>query len=294
MAASPAPAPALARAALTLALGLAAGAAAAAAAAAPDAQVIVDNERAFERAAIEHGTRAGFLEFLAETSVVLGPQPAPGRAATEAGPAPGAPLRWRPDLASIAGSGDFGWASGPFLSYRASTAEPPVAAGHYFTLWRREPGGDWRVLLDGGVSYPFDDRLVAQQLEVTPRLRSAGGGRSRAADCSAAFGALWQQKGRAAALREFLADDARLLLAGAAVEDGRATVLRADPLRDAALAKLRTAKTLSSDGGDLRVSYGEIDIAARPDAPARRYVFVHAWDAGKVCRLALEMLNPAR
>lgn len=287
------PVPALAR--VALALGLATGAATGAAAGvAPSAQVIVDNERAFERAAIERGTRAGFLEFLAETSVVLGPQPKPGRAATEAGPAPGAPLRWRPDLASISGAGDFGWASGPFLSYPASTAEPPAAAGHYFTVWRREDGGAWRVLLDGGVSYPFDDRLVTRHLEVTPRLRRPGEGHGQATDCSVAFGALWQRKGRAAALKEYLADDARLLLAGAAVEDGRATWLKADPLGDAGLAKLRTAKTLASANGDVQVSFGEYDVAARLDAPSRRYVFVHAWDVGKVCRLALEMLNPAR
>jgi hypothetical protein len=274
-----------------LALALVAGGAAAAT---PSAQQIVDNERAFERAAIEHGTRAGFLEFLAESSVVLGPQPAPGRAATEAGPSPGAPLRWRPDLASISGGGDFGWASGPFLSYKTSSAEPPVAAGHYFTVWRRSDDGGWRVLLDGGVSYPIDDRLVPRQLEVTARLRHAGGGRGHASDCSAAFATRWQEKGRAAALKDYLADDARQLLAGAAVTDGRAAWLKADPLRDAVLGKLRTAKTLSADGGDVQVSYGEYDVAARLDTPARRYVFVHAWDVGRSCRLALESLNPVR
>ena len=75
---------------------------------------------------------------------------------------------------------------------------------------------------------------------------------------------------------------------------GRKTWLKADPLRDAVLAKLRTAKSLASDGGDIEVSYGEYDIAARLDAPARRYVFVNIWDVGKTCRLAVESLNPAR
>jgi hypothetical protein len=283
----PAAAPALV--ALACALG-----GAVAGAAPPSAQAIVDSERAFERAVVERGTRAGFLEFLAETSIVLGPQPTPGRAATEAGPAPGAPLRWRPDLASISGAGDFGWASGPFLSYAFSAAEPPVAAGHYLTVWRRDDGGAWRVLLDGGVSYPLDEARVPQQLEVTPRLRHPGSGHGGASDCSVAFGARWQEQGRGRALKEYLADDARLLLAGVPVVDGRATLLRADPLRGAALTKLRTAKTLSAERGDLQVSFGEYDIAARLDAPARRYLFVHAWDVGKSCRLALEMLNPPR
>lgn len=277
-------------AALALALGLTT----AAGAAPPTAQQIVDNERAFERAAIEHGTRAGFLEYFADGAVSLDPQPKPGRAAVEAGPDPGGPLRWRPDLASISGAGDFGWASGPFLAYAKSTADPPVATGHYFTVWRRGDGGVWRVLLDGGVSYPLDDAQVPRHLEVTPRLRHAGSGHGRATDCSIAFGALWQRKGRAAAIKEFLADDPRALVAGAPVLDGRRGWLKADPLAGAVLAKLRTARTLSSESGDVQVTFGEYDIAARLDAPARRYVFVHAWDVGGSCRLAVEELNPTR
>ena len=70
--------------------------------------------------------------------------------------------------------------------------------------------------------------------------------------------------------------------------------LKDDALRGAALAVLRTAKTLSADGADVQVSFGELDVAARPDLPPRHYVYVHAWDVGKSCRLALEMLNPAR
>ncbi|HUO96781.1 MAG TPA: nuclear transport factor 2 family protein [Steroidobacteraceae bacterium] len=262
--------------------------------AAPSAQPIIDNERAFAHAAVERGTRAAFLEVLAESSVRLDPAPHPGRAVTEAGPSPGAPLRWQPDLASISGSGDFGWASGPWLAYEHSTEELPVAAGHYLTVWRKEPGGAWRVLLDGGVAYPLDEPKIAHRLEVTPRLRHAGGGHGRASDCSGAFATLWQQKGRAAALKQFLADDARQLVAGAALIDGRSGWLKGDTLRGAVLSKLRTSRSLRSDGGDIEVSYGELDVAARLDTPARHYVFVHNWDVGKSCRLALEMLNPAR
>lgn len=273
-------------------IALAAGASCAVAAP-PSAQQIVDNERAFERAAIERGTRAGFLEYLAEGAVVLTPKPVPGRAATEARPAPGAPLRWRPDLAGIAAAGDFGWASGPYLSYTASTDEPPAVAGHYLTVWRREADGAWRVVLDGGAPYPLDDALVPHRLDVTARLRPPAGGRAATSDCSAAFAARWQQKGRDAALREFLADDARQLAAGAMPRDGRAAWPGADELRGAALTHLRTSRTLRADGGDVEVSYGEVGVAARPDAPARHYFFVHVWDAGRRCRLALELLNPA-
>jgi hypothetical protein len=260
----------------------------------PSAQSIVDSELAFERAATEHGTRAGFLEYLADSAVLLNPAPTPARAETERGPAPGAPLHWRPDLAHIAGSGDFGWASGPFVAWASSTRDPPSETGHYLTAWRREADGSWRVVLDGGVPYAVAAADLPHHLEVRARLRRPGGGNGHAQDCSAAFGAYWQQKGRAKALKEFLADDARLLYAGLPPRDGRAVVPQSDPLAPAALATLRVARTLNSDAGDVQVSYGEYDLAARLDVPARRYAFVQAWDVGRGCRLALEMLNPAR
>jgi ketosteroid isomerase-like protein len=264
------------------------------AAGAPSAQTIVDNERAFERAAIEHGTRAGFLEYLAESAVILAPQPVPGRASTESQPAPGSPLRWRPDLAQISGGGDFGWASGPFLSYAHSTDELPVAAGHYLTVWRREADGGWRVALDGGVAYPFEEAAVAHHLEVTPRLRPAGSGRGRVEDCSTAFAARWQSRGRRAALAEFLADDARQLSSGRPVLDGRTAWPAGDTLGPDVLVRLLPARSLRAEAGDVEVSFGTLDVAARAEVPARHYFYAHVWDVDKRCRLALEMLNPAR
>ncbi len=263
-------------------------------AAPPTAQVIVDSERAFERAVVADGTRAGFRAFLADEAIVLQPRPVPGRAAVEAEPAPGAPLRWRPDLATISGRGEFGWASGPYLSFKTSADEPPLAVGHDLTAWRRTADGSWRVVLDGGIAYPFDDARARRQLEVTPRLRAPLSGRGRASDCSQAFADRWQQQGRTAALKEFLAADARQLAAGQDVVDGRGAWTERERLRGAVLTKLRPSRTLRSDGGDIEIGLGELDVAARLDAPAGHYHYVHVWDVGARCALALEMLNPVR
>ena len=260
---------------------------------APSAQAIVDNERAFEQAAVARGTRAAFLEFLAESAVILEPRPAPGRAAVERGPPPGGPLRWRPDLAAISGAGDFGWASGPFLAYAKSTAELPTATGHYFTVWSRRSDEPWRVLLDGGVAYPITDARATTHPAVTPRLRPPGTGHARAGDCASAFAARWRAHGRADALEEYLAGDARLLVAGAAPLDGSGPIRRSDPLAGRALSAAHLGRSHAAERGDLVVTYGEYDLAALADAPALRYVFVSAWDVGRSCHLALEALNPA-
>lgn len=277
---------------IVLALGAATLAVAAASAAERGPRTVADADLAFAQRATAVGTRAAFLETLADSAVLLNPAPHPARAATEAGPAPGAPLHWRPDLASVSADGDFGWTTGPFLAWSTDTAEQPSVAGHYFTAWRRAEDGAWRVIIDGGIPYPLAAASLDHALDVTPRLRRAHGGRAAAGDCSLAFGAAWKAEGRTKALQEFRSEDLRLMMAGMPVRDGRAVAPDTDPLAGSPIAAVRVAKSQSSERGDVVVSYGEYDIAARLDAPARRFAFVHAWDVDKHCRLALEMLNP--
>ena len=256
------------------------------------AQTLIDREAAFAQAAIDHGTRAAFLEFLAESSVIMAPGPLPGRATTLGDPPPGAPLRWRADLATMSRFGDFGWASGPFTSWARSTNDRPEQSGHYFTVWWIEDGGNWRVILDAGVPYPVAETDLARHLDVTPRLRNSRGTFSDK-DCALDFAAAWRDKGRVKALKTFLASDARLLYAGQPPRDGRAIQPAADPLAKSSLVATHVARRIASELGDVVVTYGDYELEATLEAPARRLEFVQAWDASSKCHLALEALNPA-
>jgi len=283
-----------ARRASLLLLALAATAVPRLAAADLSAQVLVDREQAFQQAAIERGTRAAFLEFLAEGAVVLTPEPQPGRATYERESPPGAPLRWKPDLAMISGHGDFGWTSGPYNAYAHSTDDPPVATGHFFTVWWVEDNGTWRVVLDGGVPYPVADADAARHLDVTPRLRTPGSGKISDKDCGQEFAESWRFKGRAKALKEFLAADARLLFQGLGPRDGKAIVPTADPLAQAKLAETHVTRRISSEFGDVSVSYGEYVVEATLDAPPRHLAYIQAWDFKGSCKLAYESINVVR
>lgn len=255
------------------------------------AQVIVDNEIAFQKAVVERGQRDGFLAWLADSAVVFQPRPTPARALYESRPDSGAQLRWQSDLAMVSGAGDFGWATGPWMLWQKSTHERAGATGHYLTVWRRQADGSWRVLLDGGTPYPVADDRRPTHLQVTPRLREPGGGKGKAANCTAAFVQLWKDEGRKDALDEFVADDVRLMQSGAAPLDGEKAARRRDALAKTTLTSGRITKSLSSASGDVVVTYGEYSIAATPDLPARRFVFAHAWDVSGKCRLALELAN---
>ena len=278
-------------AALIATLPLAAAAGGATAADALSAQLLVDREAAFQQAAIEHGTRAAFLEFLADNSVLLRPEPAPGRVAIANGASPGAPLRWKPDLAMISGHGDFGWTSGPFSSFQHSADEHPIVTGHYFTVWWFEDKV-WHVVLDGGVPYPVADSALPHHLDVTPVLRRPGSGDVGTKDCAQEFAEAWRFKGRVKALKQYLANDARLLYAGAPPRDGKAIVPASDPLAAARLGATHVTRRIASEFGDVAVSYGDYELESTVDAPPRRMLYVQAWDLRGSCKLALEVLNP--
>jgi len=256
------------------------------------AQTLVDRENAFQQAAIDHGTRAAFLEYLAENSVLMSPGPSPARGAYESGPSPGAPLRWKPDLSTMSRLGDFGWTSGPFSSWARSTNDRPDVTGHYFTVWWYEDGV-WRVVLDSGVPYPVAETDLPTHLNVTPRLRNSDG-KGGTQDCSVEFSQVWRQKGRSKALKSYLAPDARLMYAGQRPRDGKAADPATDPLAHASLAEFNVTRRIGSELGDVVVTYGEIELEATVEVAARRLVFVQAWDVSSKCRLAFEELNPAR
>jgi ketosteroid isomerase-like protein len=65
---------------------------------------------------------------------------------------PGTHLRWQPAYAEA--GGDLGYTTGRWQQVEPDGAgkdkEKTTATGHYVTIWRRQPGGAWRVIFDLG------------------------------------------------------------------------------------------------------------------------------------------------
>jgi len=112
-------------------------------------QQVADTERGFARTMADRDF-AAFLSFIADDAVFLnGGKPLRGREAIGAhwkrfftGPA--APFAWQPDLVEVIGSGMLAQSIGP-----VSAPDGKVFARFYST-WRREPDGRWRIVLDNG------------------------------------------------------------------------------------------------------------------------------------------------
>ena len=123
-----------------------------------DSKELRKMEAAFEQATLDHGLN-GFMSFFADDGVVLMPDigPVKGREAIRktkvAGFArPGFSLRWKPEYADIAASGDLGYTYGPYtMMFIGSDGKKVTRTGRYFTIWKKQKDGSWKVMLDNGV-----------------------------------------------------------------------------------------------------------------------------------------------
>jgi ketosteroid isomerase-like protein len=116
---------------------------------------MADAERAFARTALEKGIRDAFVAFFADDSVGFYPTPMNGLEFYKN--LPPTPLtrrlEWEPRSGDIAQTGDFGWLTGPFTSRNMETGAPP-GYGCYFSIWKQQSNGTWKVLMDVGITTP--------------------------------------------------------------------------------------------------------------------------------------------
>jgi ketosteroid isomerase-like protein len=118
------------------------------------ARAMVESERKFYQTGQEKGTRAAFLEFLADDGIVFRPGPVNGKQAWGKRPENGLDLIWEPTLAVIARSGDFGYTTGP-AKWRANKKEEKfLGYGQFISIWKKQKDGSWKVALDCGIENP--------------------------------------------------------------------------------------------------------------------------------------------
>lgn len=106
---------------------------------------IAASERAFAADGLERGIGPSFVTWAAPDGVVLRPDPVNARERYAKGPAARG-LVWWPSHVGAARSGDLGFDFGPW-TFGGSQ-------GWFFTIWRKQPDGSWRWLLDHGFDGP--------------------------------------------------------------------------------------------------------------------------------------------
>lgn len=120
----------------------------------PAQQELFEAERAFVRLAAEKGFRDSFYEYFADDGIAFNPHPFRVRVTLAGQPSTPAPMGadWAPVYGDIAASGDLGWNTGPLL-YTGRDGKPD-RHGMFFSVWKRQPDGTFKVVLDIGSDAP--------------------------------------------------------------------------------------------------------------------------------------------
>jgi ketosteroid isomerase-like protein len=251
------------------------------------------SELAFAKHSVDQGMRAAFIEYFADDGVNFAPDPGNTRARFRARPDAIEPfvLDWHPAIAAVARAGDLGFTTGPYtITARAPAVREP-AQGMFFSVWRRQPDGSWRVIVDGGVPTraPVPDAAFGDDPQPLIAVGKAAGasGQKNLFDLEAQplFGEPAPANGYAA----LLADDARLVIGPTSPALGRDAVVAQVGERQLKF-RWETLAAGISRSDDLAYSYGRLHLLdARGTVPGH---YVHVWmrDRGGHWRIVAELM----
>jgi hypothetical protein len=125
---------------------------------------MVATERAFAAATAEIGVRDGFLTFFSDDAVSLDAGRT-GATTSVSGAKDGlakqalsklpilSRLIWEPSTGQISEDGTLGWLTGPYAVLVLTTRDV-TSQGAYFSVWKRQADGTFRVWLDEGITLP--------------------------------------------------------------------------------------------------------------------------------------------
>ena len=118
----------------------------------PDLALLIREEKAFAAKAVETDVPTAFLAYLDSAGVIFNGEGAVnGIAQYRQAPKGGKDLlKWYPIVGHVSQSGDMGFTSGPF-QFLADRTQEAVGSGYFFSVWKKNAAGQFKVMLDGGV-----------------------------------------------------------------------------------------------------------------------------------------------
>ena len=113
----------------------------------------------FARYAQDHGIAEAFAAYAARDATILpaGAEPVKGPDAIRSffASSAGTVLLWKPYAAEVSAAGDLGYTLGAYESRSKDSAGNPVTRyGKYCTIWRKQPDGKWKYVVDLGNPSP--------------------------------------------------------------------------------------------------------------------------------------------
>jgi len=267
---------------------------------------LVEAERSFARSSLEIGARPAFMKFFADDAVVFRPGPVRYKEAMKDVPLPANPretsLEWEPLYADVAASGDMGYTTGPSVWTDRSPAKRPPYYGYYFSVWKKQSTGEWKVAFDIGTEQPgpytgsraFHAHAVVERKEAMPTSRLEDRVAS-VMNVEREFLEAVQKDGAINAIARYVGKEARIY------REKETPIVGSDSLRAYFSAKPYLSQwnpmfcdvALSADMGYV---YGGYEVAAPGAAPAKVesgfYLRVWKLDGTNTWKFVAEVTSP--
>lgn len=124
---------------------------------ADEAALLLQLDRDFDAASAQNGAEA-WVAYFGDHGAILQPGAPPisgpdaiRETMTPVFSQPGSSLRWQPTRAEILIPGALGYTLGRYeRRRRGEDGRPMLQRGTYFTLWRKQPDGSWKIAADTG------------------------------------------------------------------------------------------------------------------------------------------------
>lgn len=246
-------------------------------------------ETAFAAHSVREDMRAAFLAAFASDGVLVREGWKVSNDFLRDRPPPPIVLDWRPQYVEVAASGDLGLSTGPSRITSKTQPEAPASHGQFVSVWRREPGGPWRVAADLGISHA-GDALWSAPLETRQGMAVTTQPAGQLADAESRFAASARAGGLRTAYEAWGARNLRFYRPGEPPAVGLAAALAAPAMSGEAPA-WSVERTETAASGELAYVRGA--YSAR-QASATLGWYLRVWrHEPEGWRIVMDVTNPA-
>jgi len=267
-------------------------------------KTMVETEQTFSKTAAEKSTRDAFMAFIADDGLLFRPGAVNGKQWMLAHPVPPSEKRpllaWQPAFADMSSAGDLGFTTGPWEFKNDIKDEKPAGYGHFVTLWKKQPDGSWKFVVDLGISHPdsggplkiwqVSDSDPAKEVRSVDVEKTKKALADRDRDYSATCAKLGVEK----AFETFAAPDVRLYRNEKLPFIGRDEALKALAASKGELASQPSSGDVSRSG-DLGYTVGtyELKSTVAEKQVTEKGSYLRIWkNQNGTWRIVLEVTNP--